>query len=678
MINTNLTFNEIANLILGTEEAKALKERAAKRAAEEQLEWKKEMDKILNMFDEVEEDDIIEEEVVRKGEEMPLTVKTMVNRFKARDKESANKWIGAIKNNKAENFKTDIVDITIANLAREIMQGKAIVPAVINGKLEDANFVEQQLFALDIDYIGVSLYDLKRRFKDYPYAMIYTSFSHTAAIPKYRILFVADRIIKDAQEARYITAALMNIAGCADERCIDVSRIFYAGRSVIEFQDKTFSVDKLLSSTTLSYDEISANNEKAEKVIIEATEEAGEDNKVITADEIAYNLSSIAEYQGMELDYDGSFNWINSHVDLSIALGKKANTLFRCFNPDHLDKKPSASTYKHGNNYYYRCRCSEFNKPKSVIDTLSILLDMEKVEVQYLITDALGITMGSAYQRNSRLMIADIKANITKMIKPDTVLYKEMRYLWGTLSVIQDFASAKITISPLSINSTRPTFFMSRSQLQAEMLRLGVRGASDVKTKIDQLKDLGFIRPLKDEEIVESVLKATNEYKNKQIFLTGKKYINRVEYYELCAITPSMIKKAEKNIETRKKLGAKKKNMNINRRLATYGFDHTEAVNVQGKVVDKMLNNKDQKQIDKLVNAAKKLIDNQGYFTEEQLRKAFDPKRKKRKEVAEKLINDAIPVIIKSLGIEKNRVKNSTRTLYSIPSEIKSNTTIYC
>lgn len=609
----------------------------------------------------------------------PLKVKTMVNRFKAKDKAAANKWIGAIKNNQSENFKTDIVDVTLAELGNEILKGKAIVPAVLDGKLQDVNFVEQQLFALDIDYIGVSLQDLKDKFKDYPYALIYTSFSHTAAVPKYRLLFVANRVIKDADEARFITAALMDVAGCADERCSDVSRIFYAGRSIVEIQEKQFSVDKLLANTSVKKDEVisKATAATGEKVVIEAKEEPGEEEVTITVDEVKQNLSTITQFQGMVLDYDGSFNWINSNVNLGIALGKQLNVMFRCLKPGHIDRDPSAIVYSQDNKYYYKCwGDKEFEKPKSVIDTLSMLLNMDKIEVQYLIVDALGITMGSAYQKNCRLLIADTKANITNLIKPDTILYKEMKYLWGALSVIQDFASAKVTISPLSINSTRPTFYMSRSQLRNEMLRLGVKGAGDTKKKLDQLKDLGFIRPLSDEEIVEDALRATEEHRENMILSMGKKCINRVEYYELCAITSKMIADAEEKIATRKRLGAKKMNMGINRRLNTYGLKHTATVNIQGKVEEKAAN-KISKRTSKVLETAEKLKNEYGYFTEDMLRQAFDPKGKRKKADNIRLIDDTIPLIIQELNLKKDRVKNQTRTLYSIPSRIKTNTTIY-
>ena len=258
------------------------------------------------------------------------------------------------------------------------------------------------------------------------------------------------------------------------------------------------------------------------------------------------------------------------------------------------------------------------------------------------------------------------------------VLGKEMRYLWGALSVIQDFASAKVTTTPLSVNTNRPSFFMSQSQLRNEMQRLQMRGATAARLKFDQLKDLGFIRPLKDDEIDADFLKKAKEIQKQQQIRENKKELNRIEYYELCAITPTMIKKAEENIKLRKQSGAKKRNMNITRRLNTYGEEFTFNVNVQGKVEQKICFNKNQKEMDKLISAASDLIAAQGYFTEDQLRKQFDPKRKMKKDKVQKLIDDTIPSIISQLNIKKDRVKKATREQFNISAKTKSNTTIYC
>lgn len=626
-------------------------------------------------MDEIEENnDIIE----WKGGKL-VKVKTMINRFKAKDKKSANKYIGAIKNNQSEFFKSDIVEVNMDELAKAILQGKTIVPAVIDGKLIDANFKEQQLFALDIDNTDLPLNKLKAKFRNYPYSMIYTSFSHSIAVPKYRILLIADRVITDPQEARQVTLALQELVGCADEKCVDVSRIFFAGKNIIEKHNRTFSVDKLLANTSVKYDDVKAPV-KNKKVDIVATEDSGTDNKIITKEEVINNLEKIKDqYEGIVVDYNGSFDWFNKNVKLTDVLNKKLNTKIRCLHPDHEDKDPSAMLYEYEGQIYYRCSSNcVLGKPKSTISALAHLLDMEEVEVQYLISDALEITLGSTYQRDMRLLIADTKANITRMIKQDSILGKEMKYLWGILSVIQDFASAKVTTEPLSVNMNRPTFFISKSQVKQEMQRLQIKGASNAYQKIAQLKDLGFIRPLKDEEINPDALAIAKEEQEKNKLIKGRVHMNRVEYYELCAITPSMIRSAEETIKRNKQLGVKKKNMNVTRRIAAHGENFTEKVNVQDSIKKKVVNNKNQKEYDKILLAAVKLMSEQGYFTEDQLRKTYDPKRKVRKEVAVKLINDSIPNIIKTMGIKKDRVKKSTKEKYSINSKIKTNTVIYC
>lgn len=664
-------FDEITLLIFGEEKIKAMKAEAAKRAEAATQKWKKEIEEIMRDFDS--NNDIMSREEVES-----VKVKTMINRFPAKDKKTAVKFIGAVKNNASDKFKSDIVSVDMKELSQAIRDGKAIIPAVIDGKIIDANFKEQQLFMLDIDDAGCSLNEIKRKLKDYPYSMIYTSFSHTIAVPKYRIAFVADRIVTDAQQARQITAALMDVIGCADTKCADVSRIFFAGRNILEIHDRTFSVDKLLENTYIKYEDVIAPV-ITERAAIVKEEESGTDNKIITIEQIEENLQELKfELEGTVVDYNGSFEWFNKNVPLTAILGKDLNTRFRCFHPEHLDQKPSASLEEYQGKINYRCCCDTFNSPKSTIDTLYHLLDMDKIEIQYMLADALGITLGSAYQREMRLLIADTKANITKLIKPESVLGKEMRYLWGALSVIQDFASAKVTASPLSVNDKRPTFFISQSQLKAEMLRLQMRGASEAKTKLDQLKDLGFIRPLKDEEIDLCALDKAKEIQQKMKTKERKTKINRVEYYELCAITPSMIKKAEELIKIRKESGAKKRHMNITRRLNTYGEDFTFNVNVQGDVEQKICFNKNQKEMDKLITAASDLIAAQGYFTEDQLRKQFDPKRKMKKDKAQKLIDDTIPAIISQLGIKKDRVKKATREQFNISAKTKSNTTIYC
>lgn len=619
-----------------------------------------------------------------KGSKYEMTFKTTVNRLQAKDKEHALRYIAAIKNNNSDFAKSDIIETDLKTLAKAIESGRAIVPAVIEGRLVDSNFKQQQLFALDIDDMNLSLNELKAKFKKYPFAMIYTSFSHTEEKPKYRFLFVSDRVVTNADEARAVNIALMKLAGTADEKCKDLARIFFAGKEVLEIKEKTFNVDKLLKETNteiqvkLTKSKIIENIIKQEMTVKEV-EAVGEDNKTITIEEVKANLSKIKKFNGMELDFVGSFEWLNQNISLATALSKEKNTFFRCLHSEHLDRKPSSKIFEYEDKEHIICSCNHFSSPKTLMDTLSEILDMDKVELQYEITEALEITLGSQYQKECRLLIADTKANLLKMIKADTILYKEMKFLWGALNVIQDFASAKVTTMPLTKNNKRPTFFMSASMLSNEMKRLTIAGYSivAVKNKLNQLKDLGFIRPLSDEELTEKALNKALENKEKCKILLNSNAVNRIEFYELCAITPSMIRKAEKIISTRKELGAKKKNAGIARRINTFGTEHVEIVNVQTDVdakVEKMVENKKYK---KIIDLAKGMLKDKKYFTEKELAKAFNKNGNYKVTLVEKMINDCIPAILNETGAKKKRISKATKLEYSLPEKLKSNSFIY-
>ena len=292
-------------------------------------------------------------------------------------------------------------------------------------------------------------------------------------------------------------------------------------------------------------------------------------------------------------------------------------------------------------------------------------------------------TVGLSYKLHAdlRLLIADVMANTDRIIKKDSDLYRYMyrSNLHGVYNLIQQFASAHITTEPLGAPD-KITFFMAQSQIRSKMYQFNMKGASTIGYKLNALKELGLIRALKDEEInVDALAKAKAIQSSMTLELgKSKNAMNRIEYYELTLITPQQIKEAERIIQVQKDLGVKRRHMNATRRALALGEDFAANVNVQTNVVEKVYNPKTQKELDKVLEAAQKLIDSQKYFTEDQLRMAYDPKNRKRKADNIKLVNDAIPYIIKNLGIKKDRVKHTTQTLYSIPSKIKTNTIIYC
>lgn len=610
-----------------------------------------------------------------------LTFSLMVNRFKARSKEQAKQWIGAIKNNKAQAFKSDIIEMNLEELSSIIKDKHTIIPAILteNEKLEDSNWTSQQVFALDIDNISArtTINDLIARFKsnDIECAMVYTSFSHTEANPKYRMIFIADKVIYDYATAKQVTEALHTIAMCADEKCTDLSRIYFAGKEVIYKAEATFNAEKLLARKELYNSVITTTRKASTKTEIVGREADGTDNIIFTLADLRNNLSTINEFRGKELDYSTSFEWINTHISLSQALGKKHNVLFRCLHKEHIDQTPSAMIYEFEGQEYYRCsscKSSHFHKPKSTIDTLALLLDKSKVEIQYILSEILGFSIGSEYQKNMRLLIAETqsKFNAGKLIPQDSMLYKHMKRsnLFGAMTCVFNFALANVEYKALA-TADRPTFFMSRNQLAVEMAKNQMAGATAVKSKIQKLKDLGFIRALRDDEIHD-----LTEAKN-----IKKKYnfSYRVEFFELCDISYSMIDRANEYIKTRKEYGHIYTGDNIFRRVQTFDINCVQNSNIQENVSESISNNKNIKKYKKIIEKAEMLIEEFGYFTVDMLRKAFDPKRKMKKVISEKLIYDILPQIIKTLDIKKMRVTKAVKSRYSIDN-LKTNNIIYC
>lgn len=601
----------------------------------------------------------------------PMKHKILLDTVGYREK-PAGKETGAIQ----KRLPNCVTEVSVSELALAVISGKTFKPNYMTGRSQDT-FVSSSLIAVDIDNKGeeLDLYGYKSlsdflsdtKESDLKPALVYTTFSHTEEVHKYRAVFQLNRVVTNLNELKAIGQALKVAYPYADAK-VSVVHPIYGGKDLIlldpaakispevDFEDATSSV-------------------KGKSV--EITKVIGS-KKELTKELLISNLSAIKDqFKGTRIDIVNSFDWINNNIPMTIALGYDLNTRFRCIFPDHRDEKPSArisETVDGRQNYI--CSCQKTYT--SLIDVVSKALNMNKVLVQYLITDALGITIGSDYQRNMRLLIADIMANTDELITPGSVLDKFMTRsnLHGVYNLIQQFASAHITVTPIG-PSDKITFFMSQSQLRCKMERLQMRGTSRVGYKLNALKEIGLIRALKDEEINPAVLRKAKEIQLKMSVSLDAKYMNRVEFYELIILTPEDIDEAEKIISTMKEVGVKRKRTNVVRRIIAFGEEFTSNVNVQINVSEKLNDPKKQKQMEKMLKSAKGLIKYQGYFTEDQLRKAYDPNRKMKKDVVQKMIDDFIPFIMKNMDIKKDRVKKSTRNQYSISNKIKSNTVIY-
>ena len=659
----NTSFEDLTAAIFGAKELKEMKDRAARKAAAQQEAWRIEFQEIMNILDE-------EDEMLLDTDNM--THKVLMDNVSF-NRKPTDREIGAIQNrlpNQAQEMK-------IEDIAAALVAGRTFKPNYMTGRSQDT-FVSSTLIAIDIDnkgkeleecgYVSIEKFLHDSSMSTLQPAIVYTTFSHTEECHKYRAIFQIGRTVTNLNELKAIGRALKAEYPYADAKVSAVHPI-YGGRNLVKLNKKA------VINPMVTFEDMQPVVMGKETTITNVIS----DKKVLTKDMLIANLQSLrTQFEGTTVDIANSFEWINENIPMTVALGYDVNTRFRCILPGHKDAKPSArisETVEGRQNYI--CSCQDTYT--SLIDVLAQAMDMNKVLVQYVIAEALGLIIGSEYQKNMRLLIADIMANTSRIIKEGSILHKFMKRsnLHGLYNLIQQFASKHITVSPLGA-SDKITFFMSRSQIQKDMELYNMRGSSMLGYKLNTLKEIGLIRALRDDEISVEALAEAKEIQNKMVMKSQNKYMNRIEYYELCLITPSQIEDAEAIITALKDAGVKRRSNNVARRAAALGEDFAKRINVQVNVERRVLDAKVQKSRDKMLKVAQSLISEQGYFTEDQLRKAYDPKRKQGKVQVQKMIDDTIPYIIKNLDIKKDRVKKETRLKYSINSKIANNTAIYC
>ena len=355
MRGNNLTFEETIVAIFGLKETEEMREKSKKEAEAQNNRWKKELEEIMESF---EEDDIIEVEEVST-----MKHKVLMDTV-AFDRKPTNREIGAIQNRLPESVK----EMTIKEIANELTSGKTFKPNYMTGRSQES-FVSSTLIAIDIDnkgkeleehgYVSIEKFlELSSKSKLKP-AIVYTTFSHTDVCHKYRAIFQIGRVITNLDELKAIGDKLKAEYPYADTKVSPVHPI-YGGKQLIKLDEKA-TINPV----------VEVNNMKAtvrvkgkETTITKVVEE----KKVLTKEMLIANLETLTEqFEGTVVDVANSFEWINENVPMTVALGFDVNTRFRCILPDHKDTKPSArisETIDGRQNYI--CSCQNTNRCYSI------------------------------------------------------------------------------------------------------------------------------------------------------------------------------------------------------------------------------------------------------------------------------------------------------------------------
>lgn len=157
-------------------------------------------------------------------------VKLHIDKRGYNNKKSVKKDIRAIKN-RVQYSKP--IETNIDKLIEAIEAGKTFSPAIMKGT-KRTDFIEQQVFPIDIDNSNKNVPILQVqdainicKKNNLPLAFYYPSFSHTEEKPKYRLVFVLDKVIKDVNIRNTIMTNLYSLFPQADKSCINEDRLFY-------------------------------------------------------------------------------------------------------------------------------------------------------------------------------------------------------------------------------------------------------------------------------------------------------------------------------------------------------------------------------------------------------------------------------------------------------------------
>ena len=137
------------------------------------------------------------------------------------------------KNGNIKSTVTNITNVGSIDQLADIVTKYTFNSAQANG-LDERAWVSQQVFTLDFDngYTPEKFLDKCRKLSLIP-NVVYSTFSDTPSVRKFRSLFVLDKQIDEYKTAKWVHRGLMKLFEECDPSCKDLCRMYYPGSSII-------------------------------------------------------------------------------------------------------------------------------------------------------------------------------------------------------------------------------------------------------------------------------------------------------------------------------------------------------------------------------------------------------------------------------------------------------------
>ncbi len=451
----------------------------------------------------------------------------------AYNKKPSKKSAGNISNRIIKNS----VALTPQELAEEIIKGKSFMPCLLKenaNRRTKSNWKQQQLICLDIDS-GLTLKSALSKFK-HDAIFIYTTFSHTEENNKFRVVFQLDKPITDNKKLTNIINSLLKKYPEADQRCKDITRLFFGGKDlyVLDYNNKlnTNSLLTLYNTTNINSNRhqssISSNNITSNS--ISSTNNVRTNicstNKSLSiylysSDCATFNIESvqkldvlrlqeilnIVKYPHVEVKNNFEFYSYLHTRNLADFLGI-TKRMFNCI--FHEDESPSANIVwdKITDNYYYKCFGCDF--VGNIIRCVERIASIERIDAIDFLSKVYKVKLVETdWQKRQKRMLEEnqryIMSEEFKLEHPE--LYEEIKNYLTELYTLNGIAKDYIKRSPDDIN----IFFASLRYL-SEVLGVSL---GTVKNRVNLFAYLGLIKKLKEDELNEALRKRSIQEKTR-------------------------------------------------------------------------------------------------------------------------------------------------------------------
>lgn len=606
--------------------------------------------------------------------------------------------IGKITN----RLYTSQVEIEIEELANNLVKGCTFKPALLNGKKE-SDWLMQTLYSLDFDENTTIETELNRckELNILP-CFAYTSFSHTQEHHKFRLVFCTNETITDYDTAKKLQLTLMSIFNNCDEKCKNLSRLYFGGKELIyigfdnridykeildkysieenksispleikgikkdKVEDRVPLINNIYNSNTIQYlsGGLSTNNEEKQDKYYNI--------KAIRERNVEYlknklSLPKVIITNGKEFsDYVCSY-------DLGKLLEFKYSSSIKCI--FHKDNNPSAGIFKTDDGHYmYHCfGCGikyniinvieRLGKFKSRRKTLKFIQEIFNIEY-----------MESEWQKEQKEILQDnidfILSGELESLCPTT--YKNIRNNIEFLLKLHNIAKNNVYHENLTDSEDNVAFFASNKFLCKEM-GLSENSSKEISKKNVLLQYHGLINKLSDEEIPLEMLKRSQAINiNKQ-----NKKEKRINVFSIPSYNTELFVDVEHSGQQWNENGYTMKGLSREMFYRTEGEEIANKLYPQYKevydnnekaVVKRTTSDLSNLRTDKIVEYLFDALNSNSYVTEKYLIEELssDGEINTTKSEAQKQVKKSIKEIMDSYGLKKIKCNKKIKEQYKV------------